>query len=95
MNILTMKISVTSLIPIITFLIQKTESRNQGCSLLILVDDSLMSLVQNDESRLRLKLDKYVMELNDIYQTTILINVIELLQVFVQLVSESALIILD
>ena len=67
-----MKISVTSLIPILTFLIQKTESRNQGCSLLILVDDSMMSLVQNDETRLKQKLDKYINELNDIYQTTIL-----------------------
>jgi len=67
-----MKISVTSLIPILTFLIQKTESRNQGCSLLILVDDSMMSLVQNDETRLKQKLDKYMKELNDIYQTTIL-----------------------
>ena len=66
-----MKISVTSLIPILTFLIQKTESRNQGCSLLILVDDSMMSLVQNDETRLKQKLDKYMKELNDIYQTTI------------------------
>ena len=67
-----MKISVTSLIPILTFLIQKTESRNQGCSLLILVDDSLMSLVQNDENLLKQKLDTYIQELNSIYQTTIL-----------------------
>lgn len=67
-----MKISVTSLIHILAFLILKTESRNQGCSLLILVDDSMMSLVQNDENILKQKLDKYVKELNEIYQTTIL-----------------------
>ena len=67
-----MKICVASLIPFLAFLIHKTESRNQGCSLLILVDDSLMSLVQNDENLLKGKLDKYIQELNIIYQSTIL-----------------------
>ena len=67
-----MKISVTSLIPFLAFLIQKTEGRNQGCSILILVDDSLMSLVNNDENILKQKLDKYIEEINDIYQKTIL-----------------------
>ena len=67
-----MKISTTSSIPLLIILIQKTVSRNQGCSLLILVDDSLMSLVDNDENLLKQKLDKYIEEINDIYQKTIL-----------------------
>ena len=52
--------------------IQKTECRNQGCSMLVLVDDSVMSLVQNNQRLLKSKIDSYTKKLNKIYQDTIL-----------------------
>ena len=46
--------------------------RNQGCGLLILVTDEVMELFQNNELKVRNKVDKYIEKLNEIYQSTIL-----------------------
>ena len=84
------------LVPFILLLIHAVKtvihSRNQGCSLLILVDQSffevgglidtcnwswkfiilLCNLVNNDEAKLRGKVDVYIKQLNSIYKDTIL-----------------------
>jgi len=48
------------------------QTRNQGCSLLILVDQSFFEVVNNDEAKLRGKVDEYIKQLNAIYKDTIL-----------------------
>ena len=50
----------------------ETESRNKGCGILILVDDTMMSEIKNKENVLRKKVDHFISELNTIYQNTIL-----------------------
>ena len=57
---------------LVMFVIQKTECRNQGCSMLVLVDDTVMSLVQNDQNKLKDRINIYIKKLNMIYQSTIL-----------------------
>ena len=49
-------------------LLLRCEARNQGCSLLMLVDDT----VRLEDQALRQKIDSYVKDLNRIYQNTIL-----------------------
>ena len=47
--------------------------RNQGCGMLILVDDTVsIKLFQNNETVIRNKVDTYISKLNEIYQRTIL-----------------------
>ena len=47
--------------------------RNQGCGMLILVDDTVsIKLFQNNETVIRNKVDTYITKLNEIYQRTIL-----------------------
>ena len=64
--------SSSFLLLVVILLIQKTDSRNQGCSMLVLVDDTVMSFVNNDQNLLRQKVDTYIRKLNQIYQNTIL-----------------------
>ena len=53
-------------------LLKTVSCRNQGCGLLILVTDEVMELFQNNELKVRNKVDKYIEKLNEIYQSTIL-----------------------
>ena len=48
------------------------EGRNKGCGILILVDDTMMFEINNDEKVLREKVDHYISELNNIFKNTIL-----------------------
>ena len=48
------------------------QGRNQGCSMLILVDDTFFKLVNGDQNKLSQKIDTYISKLNQIYQKTIL-----------------------
>ena len=62
---------------VLTLLVIKViqiECRNQGCSILILVDDTAMNLINDDEDILRSKIDTYLARLNNIYQDSILQN---------------------
>ena len=62
-----MKLLVILLFVILT--IRRSESRNQGCSLLMLVDETVQL---NEDRDLKQKLDQYVDKLNNIYQNSIL-----------------------
>ena len=53
-------------------LLKTVSSRNQGCGLLILLDDTVVKLFQNNETIIRTRVDRYIEKLNDIYQSTIL-----------------------
>ena len=46
--------------------------RDQGCGMLILVDDTVSNSLENNEEAIRRQVDTYVSELNEIYQNTIL-----------------------
>ena len=70
---MTMKVSYPILTVLITLVIE-IETRNKGCGVLILVDDTVMGEIKNDEKVLRKKIDYYISELNTIYQNTILAN---------------------
>ena len=50
----------------------ETENRNKGCGMLILVDDTMMAEINNDEKILREKVNHYISELNTIFKDTIL-----------------------
>lgn len=61
------------LLPVIFILIQKsTCDRSQGCSLLIMVDQTFYDLVDKNNVTMKKKVDVYVEKLNKIYQDTIL-----------------------
>ena len=59
---------IVQLILTVILLTTRSEARNQGCSILMMVDDS----VTLDDEGLRQKIDFYVKDLNRIYQNTIL-----------------------
>ena len=48
------------------------QGRNQGCGMLILVDDTFFKLVNRNQNQLSQKIDAYISKLNQIYQKTIL-----------------------
>ena len=46
--------------------------RNQGCGMLVLVDETVSNSLQNNEAAIRNKVDTYISKLNEIYKNTIL-----------------------
>ena len=56
----------------VTSLLLEVNCRNQGCGMLILVDDTVTNSFRNNETAIRKQVDTYVSELNEIYQNTIL-----------------------
>ena len=53
-------------------LLKRVSCRNQGCGLLILLDEPVSALFQNNETIIRNRVGKYIEKLNQIYKTTIL-----------------------
>ena len=53
-------------------LLKRVSSRNQGCGVLILIDDTVWELYQENENLVRKQVDGYMEKLNKIYKDTIL-----------------------